>query len=332
MIRISLEQLLLRREDHSYGQQYRYVMELIGQGKIKPLKASGINGKKPALYREYWLIEPKKDYGGYVEELKYGLHPRISLDYYLAHPKSYEKEREWVILLSDYLKYKSGSLVYKVSVNERSFEIWGREMFLSQGEGKSVLKHCGIERASLNIYGTSEPLAYYSRTRETPQNMVILENKDTFYSMRRYLLDGNEKIFGISVGTLIYGAGKGILKRFEDFSICVEPDITDKSNRIYYFGDLDYEGIGIYEHLSSLFGQEWKITPFAGAYDRMLKKAGKIGTERLPNMKERQNRNLCGEFFAYFPKELTDKMKAVIESGKYIPQEILNISDFCDEV
>ncbi len=328
MKRISLEQLVSAKEELSYGQQYVYITKLMEKGKIKPLKASGTNGKKPALFREYWLLEPKKDYRALEEELKYRLHPGITVDYYLAHPESYERERAWVLRLSDYLKNHKEKLDYQVSVNERSFEIWGREKFLSREQGKAVLKHCGLTEDSLKVYGTSEPLAYYSRTRKTPQNMVILENKDTFYSMRRHLLGGKDELFGMKTGTLIYGAGKGILKRFQDLDVCMEPYMTDEENEIYYFGDLDYEGIGIYERLAALFREKWEIIPFVRAYERMLKKGHDAGLDSLPETKEQQNRKISGEFFRYFSEESADEMKAVIESGKYIPQEILNISDF----
>ncbi|MCI8503625.1 MAG: hypothetical protein HFH00_07345 [Dorea sp.] len=329
MKRVSLEQLVSAKGEISYLQQYQYITELMENGKIKPLKASKTNGKKPALYREYWLIEPEKDYSALKEELKYRLHGRIDVDYYLEHPQVYERERPWVLKLSDYLKKSREKLEYKVSVNERSFEIWSREKFLTKEQGKAVLKHCGIGEDFLNTYGTSEPLSYYSSTRRTPQNMVILENKDTFYSMRSHLLGGHERILGMPVGTLIYGAGKGILKRFSDFSVCVEPYMTEKENGIYYFGDLDYEGIGIYERLASLFQEEWEIVPFVSAYERMLKKAEDGGLDGLPETKEQQNRKISGAFFQYFSEESSEKMRAVIESGRYIPQEILNISDFC---
>ncbi len=329
--RITLEHLVRSKSDLPYREQYQYITELIEKGKIKPLKASKTNGKKPALYREYWLIEPKKDYSAYEEELKYNVHSLISIDYYLSHLEVYVKEREWVLRLSDYLKHKKENLEYEISVNERSFEVFSREKFLSKEFGRSVLKHCGLEEGFLHTYSTSEPLAYYSHTREIPQNILILENKDTFYSMRRYLLTGKSEIFGMSVGTLIYGAGKGILKRFSDFSICVEPYMTDKENSIYYFGDLDYEGIGIYERLMSLFQNEWNIRPFVNAYERMLKKAEADGTDKLPETKELQNRNISGEFFVCFHRELAGKMRMVLESGRYIPQEILNISDFTDD-
>ena len=329
MKRVSLEALTHSCRDIQYEDQCKYVLKLISDGRVKPLKASGTNGKHPALYREYWLIEQEKDCHALEEELKYRLHPLISVDYYLSHLKNYEKDRQWVWLLSEYLKHSRDRLRYEESVNERSFEIWGREKFLGREQGKRMLKNCGLTEAFLHIYQTTEPLAYYSHTRQIPQNLLILENKDTFYSMRRHLLDGGGKILGMEFGTLIYGAGKGILRSFLDFDLCVEPYMRDGRNGIYYFGDLDYEGIGIYESLAKMNAGERKVMPLAAAYETMIKKAERTcGTENLPDTKEQQNRNIREEFFSYFDTVCEDKMRKLLESGKYIPQEILNITDF----
>ena len=99
----------------------------------------------------------------------------------------------------------------------------------------------------LNFYVSAEPLAYYSGTKQTPQNILIIENLDTFYSIIRKLIKGSGKIFGINFGTVIYGGGKRISKVFNDFEICAEPYMRSSDNSIYYFCDFDYEGIGIYE-------------------------------------------------------------------------------------
>lgn len=326
MKRISLENLLHSRTDLSYHDQYIYIRKLLEQEKIKPVKSSKTNGKTPALYREYWIIEEKKDYSILIEELKYGLAPSISVDYYLSHPKTYEEERPWVQMLSDYLKKHRDSLMYEQSLNERSFEIWNREKFLSREQGRGILKHCGLELEFLHTYETTEPLSYYSHTRKTPQNLLILENKDPFYSMRRHLLEGKEKILGIPVGTLIYGAGKGIFRSFKDFDLCVEPYMKEEGNTLYYFGDLDYEGIGIYENLAEMFKDRWEIKPFVPAYEAMVYKGEKV--EKLPATKEQQNRNIQGSFFLYFSGEMVEKMKRTLETDTYIPQEILNIADF----
>ena len=326
MKRISLEELIKSHAGDSYEQQYHYIIKLLKQEKIKPVKSSGTNGKSPALYRSYWIIEEKKDYSALEEEVKYKLHPMISVDYYLSHLENYEKDREFVLLLNQYLRNNQKMLSYQESVNERSFEIWNREKFLSKEQGKRILKCCGLNMEKLNVYSTAEPLSYYSHTRLTPQNLLILENKDTFYSMRRHLLEGKSKIFGEEIGTLIYGAGKRILKSFEDFDFCVEPYMAENGNRIYYFGDLDYEGIGIYEKLARDFQSRWEILPFVQAYEKMLEKAEQIIA--LPETKEKQNRNISENFFSYFAEEKVKRMKDILETEKYIPQEILNIADF----
>lgn len=325
MKRISLEQLLKTDTNETYARQCRRIRGLMESGKIKPVKASGTNGKSPALYREYWLAEEEKNYDDLREELRYQLVPLISVDYYLSHLGVYEQDRKWVLLLNTYLKKRRILLEHQESINERSFEIWNREKFLSREQGKKILKRCGLELDFLNVYGTTEPLSYYSHTRAVPQNLVILENKDTFYSMRKHLLEGNDTILGERIGTLIYGAGKSIWKSFQDFDLCVEPYMKAEENQIYYFGDLDYEGIGIYESLAELTCDSREIRPFVPAYETMMKKAESAG--QLPETKELQNRNIKELFFSYFSEEQVTEMLRILENGTYIPQEILNITD-----
>ena len=67
MKRISLDDLLHTRQDLDYQEQYEYIMKLLEKGQIKPVKASKSNGKKPALYREYWMVEEQKDYSNYKD-------------------------------------------------------------------------------------------------------------------------------------------------------------------------------------------------------------------------------------------------------------------------
>ena len=327
MKRISLDDLIRESKVSDYSEQYRYICSRIEANQIKPVKNSPLNGKTPALHTRYWLIEPEPDYTAQIEELQFKLSSSIRTDYYLNHLDIYQKERKWVWLLSQYLKAQKQKIPEPVSLNERSFQIWGREKFLQREQGKKILTHCGITLEQLHVYTTTEPLAYYSALTQTPQTVLILENKDTFYSMRKYLLSGRQKMFGQQIATIIYGAGKGILRSFSDFRFCVEPHINAPENQILYFGDLDYEGIGIYERLQELFHTEHEIRPFIGAYEAMLQKAEAGGIDFLPEMSENQNQNLSGQFYRYFSKETREKMQKLLHAGKYIPQEILNIQD-----
>lgn len=328
MKRITLDEIEHNLQAESYEQLCIYIYEQIQHGALKPVKASKTNGKKPALYHEYWITDTDMDidYSAYEEELKYKMSTQISVDYYLRHLDQYIQDRDRVLQLNAYL-LQAREPVVLISKNERSFQIWGREKFLQLEQGRKILKRCKVEPSQLAYYETSEPLAYYSSHRRTPQNLLVLENKDTFYSMRRHLLEHQEKIFNIPFGTLVYGAGKGILRSFQDFSFCVEPYMRAAENQIYYFGDLDYEGIGIYERLAELFEmQQYSIQPFTQAYEKMLEKAQTV--RGLPMTKEKQNRRISERFFGFFSDQTADRMKEILENDRYIPQEILNICDF----
>lgn len=326
MKRVGLEDLASKYRLQDYKELYAKVLELIDDNKIRPVKASGINGKSPALYREYWIIEEKRDTTEYLDELNFHIVPAISTDYYKAHMNQYIKDRQWVLLLNDYLRNRKEQFMTQMSENERSFDIWHREKFLKQEQGKTILKRCGIDIQSLNFYRTTEPIAYYSASKQTPQNMLVIENKDTFYSMRKFLLAGNNTIFGERIDTLIYGAGKGIIASFSDFDISAEPYMTKKENTIYYFGDLDYEGIGIYENFDAAYGRQYEIRLFVNAYEKMLSKAEIM--DKLPVTKEGQNRKIGSTFLSAFSQTQQTKINEILVHDRYIPQEILNISDF----
>lgn len=327
MKRIRLEEVEAQYQIDNYKELYDKVLELIEKEKIKPVEASGKNGKKPALYKEYWILETPEDNSLYTEELLYSFIPLISTNYYLNHISQYKEDREWLLLLNQYLKNNRNDLEIPKSMNERSFAIWHREKFLKAEQGKKILKRCGISIESMNVYETVEPFAYYSATKDVPQNMLIIENKDTFYSMRRFLMSGSKEIAGVKIGTLIYGGGKRIIRSFQDFSLCAEPYMREKGNKIYYLGDLDYEGILIYESLVRMFESECVIEPFLKGYLRMLQEAEKIGIHRMPLMKEGQNQNIGEIFKQYFNETQFEMISRVLEQGRYIPQEILSIEN-----
>lgn len=323
--RVSLDELLGKRSATSYAEQHRFVMGLLEAGRIKPLKRSGTNGKKPALHLEYWLADEAPDHAAYQEELLYHTTPRIDVDYYLRHLAVYEQERAAVRAVHEFLREGSDGLLQEMSFNERSFQIWGEEKFLLQGAGKTVWKHCGFEMAELNCYKTAEPFSYYAHHRRIPQKILVVENKDTFFSMRRHLLEGARTLLGEEIGTLVYGAGKRVVSSFREFSLSAEPYMKEAANELLYFGDLDYEGIGIYENLSEALAAPWEIRPFAAAYLAMLRKGDGIV---LPQTKERQNRKIAGDFFTCFKAADVLAMKRILEAGRYIPQEILHMEDF----
>ena len=331
--KIDLEELTKGKKFEAYKDEAEYIFRLISSGHISPVRASGTNGKSPALYNRYWLNEKEDDDPGISDEINFRLSPLICTDYYKKHTDVYRRERSFVLSLSRYLDSNRDTKPSEViSVNERSFEIWGREKFLSgqKADGitaADILKHCGITVDQLQVYPTAEPFAYYTHFRSVPQNILILENLDPFYGLRKYLIEEDDEIFGLSFGTMIYGGGKRIVKSFRDFELSAEPYLMDRKNKFYYAGDLDYEGIGIYESLAEKIRGSLEIRPFIAYYDRMLKKAYAKGMN-LPLMKDGQREIPGDRFFDFFPVDKADKIRGLLSDGYYIPQEILNKTDY----
>ncbi|SFR88040.1 Wadjet anti-phage system protein JetD domain-containing protein [Anaeromicropila populeti] len=326
--KITLDKIEELFEVQSYKELVELIKELLAENRLKPIKNSNLNGKTPALYNAYKVIYEEKDYRIYEEELQYQLNPRLQIDYYRKNLEKYIADREDIQMLNHYMNHCKETEIEQVSINERSFEIWGREKFLQKGGGERILKNLGMSIEGLKIYETAEPLAYYAHYKSCPQNILIIENKDTFYSMRQSLLRGSTDILGLKVGTLIYGAGKKVCKAFQYYDLNVENYLQNKENSMYYFGDLDYEGILIYETLCKAVMGKYKIIPFVTAYEQMLKKAE---NKRLPNTKEGQNRNIGKEFLKYFQAAIQEKMVSILQNGQYIPQEILNLQDFTQQ-
>lgn len=309
-----------------YKDLYLLIEKLIYNNEIEPIKSSGGNGKKPTLYKRYRIVYEEEDLSEYINELDYKLISRLNISYYKKNIKKYIEHRKYILMLNNFLKENEEMLKIPLSMNERSFQIWGREKFLQKEEGKLILRNLGIDLKYLNYYDTSEPLAYYSRCEKSPQNILIVENKDTYYTIRKYLINSNSTTLGIDIDTVVYGQGKGIIKAFNDYEISVEDYMSNKDNTIYYFGDLDYEGILIYEGLFTRYSDKYNIKLFINGYIKMLEKAEESHIE-LPLTKEGQNRNIDKYFIQSFNEGYRNKIIKILEENLYIPQEIINITD-----
>jgi hypothetical protein len=149
--------------------------------------------------------------------------------------------------------------------------------------------------------------------------------------MRTFLLNGGLKIFSKPVSTLIYGRGKDIWRTFNDFTVCIEPYLLNSENEMLYFGDMDYEGVYIYQQLKENFKRGFEIKPFREAYCFMIDRMQQEKYQ-LPLSKEGQNKNINEEFFTWFDDEYIFKMKSLLKSGAYIPQEIVSLRDLQEAV
>ncbi|MGL4874878.1 MAG: Wadjet anti-phage system protein JetD domain-containing protein [Clostridium sp.] len=321
---VSLDDLEKNFMKGSYEDFYNLINRFVNEGRLVPVKSSGGNGKKPTLYKKYKIVVQEESYEEFLDELNFRLSTRFNLDYYRKNLNKYKEHREYILSLSQFFKTKAELLNVEISMNERSFQIFKREKFIQKELGKTILKNLCIDLKTLNYYETSEPIAYFSVHKNEGQNILLIENKDTYYTLRRHLLNGYTEILGVKIHTVMYGAGKSVNKAFKDFNISVEEYLISKENKILYFGDLDYEGILIYESFYSSYNEKYSIEPFLEGYEKMLLKGKGID---LPLSKEGQNKNIKSLFLEHFSVDYKNEIEELLRSGTYIPQEILNITD-----
>ena len=319
----------------SYEQQYAYITEQIALQHVRPVLASPRNGKKPPLHTLYHVtphhvVEETLQTDALLYEMDYMLAPEIGKSYYRKHIETYCKERNHILLLSTFFHKNKHLLNDRVSCNERSFQIWGDEKFLSKAS-KTLLKHCDVNPDSLNYYETSEPFSYFSLHRNVPQTVLFVENKDTFFSIRKAFFatsadpTAERRLFGEAISTVIYAAGNSITKSVQAFRLSAEPHLCDANNRFLYFGDFDYEGIAIYYRTADAFQLNVPILPFREAYLAMLKSVQDVS--KLPCMRQQTIQNM-DRFYAFFAETSIRRMQAILAQGRYVPQESITYADF----
>ncbi|MCR3921181.1 MAG: DUF2220 domain-containing protein [Firmicutes bacterium] len=301
-----------------YSQLVERVTKLVGEGTLRGVKASGSNGMVPALYNKYRVHVTVDDLSSLAEEINYSFPLQFKRDYYLCNLEKYREDKERIEKLVAYFRtYKF--LAEPMAINERSFAIWGEEKFLKEGRGQAILKNVGLSLEDVHVYLTPEPFVYFSCHRENAQ-VLIIENKDTWYTMRKLMLTGQVLFLGQPIDAIIYGSGKTIEKSLADYEHTVEEHLL-KPAALYYWGDLDYEGIAIYERLKKRYGEKFTIEIFANAYQAMVDLA--YGRE-LPTSKDKQNKNSGDIFLQEVASPYGEKIISILQRGAYIPQEIVS--------
>lgn len=299
---------------------------------VKSLNSSNIingigctfNGRKPALHSKYRIIKEDIDYSEFIDEINYTLTPKIDKTYLKKNIKYYIENRDNIIKINNFILFNLEKLNTSISINERSFQIFGKEKELRKS--KSLIKKLGLEENFFNYYETSEPIAYYSKSKKSPQNILIIENKDTFYTIRKYIKEEDNCVLGLKIDTVIYGGGKSKIPSLKEFKYYTEDYISNPNNSFYYFGDVDYEGIVIYESYKNKTLDEIDLKPFTSAYKYIVDKCISFA-DSLPTTKEGQNKNIGDAFFISFDKSYRDKIFSILKNDKYIPQEALNYED-----
>ena len=310
------------------------VKKLIDENKLKPVKSSEPTIFHEQLYTKYKVVkEVSESETMLLDELNYKIHLKLKIEYYRKNLEQYMIDRTTIIKLNSYLIEKQNYLLNKISVNERSYEIFNDEKLITSKEGKSILSNVKIDVVEdLNVYKTPEPFVYLSTKRVGPQNILIIENKDTYITLFKMLLDNNKCILGTNIETIIYGAGRHISNSFRGIAEDTTLEyLTHRDNNFYYWGDIDKAGFNIfssfyektYSPLQKSFSMK-NIVLFEYAYKMMVEKCrGK----KLREIPKDQNYEYKEGVSFIEDSDLRDEVTNILFHNTYIPQEALTKYD-----
>lgn len=300
---------------------------LCEEGQLSPVKNSGFNERNPKLYIRYRKATEILD-----QEAKQKLNtldPRMDTSKYYAHPTHFEQDLYALEALDQFYKDPSqaATLNLPYALNERSFQIFKDEKFLNSSEGRAFLQRVNLSEEKLNTYRTPEPF-FYVDYRESwgkePVYVLIIENKDTFFTLKKCWMENKPSLADIQFQLLVYGEGRKITGSFS--FIDEIPGLSQQSVQCYYFGDLDREGLDIYGTLAASF-PEAKIFPMTPLYEKLIELyAGQAPAVR--DKKQRLRAEYLTLFLNYFSQQTAEQIVELLEYGKYIPQEGLSFAFF----
>ena len=194
-----------------------------------------------------------------------------------------------------------------VTSQERSFNISGDEKWIDEKNGKKLLERIKVWD-KLKIVNDSDPLmlAVNQKGFENPVHYhLIVENKATFLALMDILRETNYT-------TLIYGCGWKIVSNY--YMIDKQLNLKDK-NEFMYFGDIDKEGISIWNSLN----EKMKVNIAVDFYKDLLKKDYSIGKKN-----QKRNNEAIDNFLNFFTNSEKEALLNMINSDGYLPQEGLN--------
>ena len=296
------------------------VSQLVADHCIAPV------GAKPntilGLHAKYRVCNPRgRTDDELTDEVVRSIVYPAKLDYYLKNPQAFAADREIISVICAYLRQLTTDVV---TVNERAYELFGDEKFFrgaakTRSKGETVLRRLGLSFADIHCTETPEPFFsfqtknFHSRTSRT---IFIIENKDTFWSFKRNVMDCASRV---TADMVVYGEGKKIIS---SFAFATEYHVDPNKDEFLYFGDLDAEGINIYCELRNAY-PEYRIIPFVEGYTIILEIGLRRNPVQLPHKQQIRPENIT-TFVEGFATDLGLTCKRFLEEGFYIPQEALS--------
>ena len=292
------------------------VQQLMGAGILVPIKAQGTNQAQPALPNGYRIKKQrlKADFFEEIRNRQLSLHFLLQIDCYFKKSEAlWQIEQPWLDTLQNYL-VTYGLPQSEASVWQRSYEIMGDEKWISESGGHAFLQRVGIFE-KLKIVDLVEPLMFALNPRLIQDKVcyhLIVENKTTYDALAEVLPE-------TAFLTLIYGAGKCFLNSITQLESQLH--MPNAQHCLFYFGDLDLEGITIW-YLLHKRRQASLALPF---YEALLNKNFKEGKTN-----QRKDSMAYAEFCAKFTTPEQQTIHNLFNNRGYYPQEALSARELQD--
>jgi hypothetical protein len=298
-----------------YNELTNAINVLKNNGEIIEIKQSKILKRKPKIKSKFKKIKRKNN--SWLKFIFFKYSDLLDLSYYKKNVK-YQTNLELENIQKIYNFIKNRDNRDFVSFEERCLELFddeklykNRNTVLTKLKVNKELGFADIYYA-LKIRKEIDELVTFKMDGEI-KNILILENKASFYSYKRYL-EKNKYIGEEKIDSLIFGNGKSIINKGEK----IKELLNNKNINLYYLGDIDPEGLGIYFLLSSR-NKELKIKLLKSFYIKML------NSDKFLKYKSKQNKNTkyLEYFIDNFSEEYKNKIKYLWENNLRIPQEII---------
>lgn len=288
---------------------------------FKPIVKSKTNGnRKYPIYMKYRVLLLEEQQDNYSDEIG-KLHPMLQANGWLiSHQFEYKKYITQLNQINTYL-FSCKSNDEHISRKERSFSIFSEEKMLDDGGIRSLLSHLDLDAQKLAFYDTPEYcLNDFISERKANMTLLICENKDIWFNVRRLMFEDEKRIFfGTTIEGVVLGSGNRVC---EKKCLSTYTDFLKAQNVSYlYWGDIDREGLDIYLRLKR-DNPELQIELFMPGYEMMLSLSK---ATNLPNSSDhRKHKNTYEEIYSLFEIEKGNLVKAYINQNKRLPQEIIS--------
>jgi len=314
-IEISLSDLEGQADaEAAYTSFSQTVQQLMEEGYLVPIKKHGYNTKEPPLPLTYRIqkslfTQPLKQE---IQSYQLLSHQSIVLDHYFKSSESkWRRDLPYIHKVNEFLK-NHGILHEEASAPERSYQIMGDEKWIDEKGGKKFLEDISVWQL-MKISSVPDPLMLAINPERflhsSKSYHLIVENKATYYALLPVLSE-------LNYTTLVYGAGWKIVSGIENHLRQIGYSSKSSANVYHYFGDLDHEGISIWNVLYEKMG----AVPAASLYQSMLLKSYGKGKET-----QRVNVEALAHFLLFFPEHDQAVITRLLAQGFYIPQEALSI-------